>query len=80
MDVFNAPDHFAGLRKAFVLYAAKNKFVAKDARGDVGLDLAHLANTHLDLGELQILLKAVHLVPRWITVEKVHILFYQHVR
>jgi hypothetical protein len=79
-SVFNAPEHQPLLRKAFALYSAKNKFVAKEGGHEAGFEALHMANTHLDLGELQVFLKAVQVVPRWIAVEKVQILFYQFVR
>ncbi len=63
-----------------IRYAAKNQFVRKEAEHEKGFENVHMANTHLDLGELLVFLKAMRVTPRWMTVEAVKTVFFSYVR
>ncbi len=75
LAVLQESAHLPLLKKSFVLFAGKNQFKAKATAfsQDDGFDVAHL--TLLDLGELLVLLKAFHIVPKLITTEAVKSLF-----
>jgi hypothetical protein len=80
LEVFDAPEHISLLKKAFAVYSAINKHRRKEAPHEAGFEALLTSVMHLDLGELHGLLKATHIVPRWISVNQVQTLFHQHVR
>jgi hypothetical protein len=80
LEVFNSPDHLSLLKQAYAVYSAKNRHQHKDGIHQTGFETLHMSMTYLDLGELRALLKAVHIVPRWIAVDHVQTLFHQFVR
>jgi hypothetical protein len=68
------------LHAPLLRYAAKNQFVRKEAEHEKGFENVHMANTHLDLGELLVFFKTMRITPRWLSVDAVKSLFFSYVR
>jgi hypothetical protein len=69
--VMALPEHTVLLKKAFEVYAAKNKHQASEGAHEKGFEQQKLGLTHMDAGETLVFLKGFRIVPRWLSVDVV---------
>jgi hypothetical protein len=72
-----SPEHNTLLKKAFEIYASKNKFLEKEGAHQKGFEKQKQSLSHLDQGELMVCVKGFRLVPSRVSAEAVTNLFSQ---
>jgi hypothetical protein len=69
--VMALPEHTVLLKKAFEVYAAKNKHQVLEGAHEKGFEQQKIGLTHMDAGETLVFLKGFRIVPRWLSVDVV---------
>jgi hypothetical protein len=77
LALLQSPEHHTLLKKAFEIYASKNKFLEKEGAHQKGFEKQKQSLTHLDQGELMVCLKGFRLVPSRVSADAVINLFSQ---